>query len=61
MIVPIDVEPSVAQIYRAQAELLGTTMLELMASVVAFWPAIQWDMKSGEDHGSGNDPVDDQT
>lgn len=59
MILSIQVDPEVAQIYQAEAERIGTTMLELMSAVVAFWPAAQWDMKRGEDHG--DDPVDDAT
>lgn len=42
MILPIDVDPSVSKIYHAEAERRGTTALELMASVLAFWPAAQW-------------------
>lgn len=45
MIIPIDVEPGVARIYHAEAQKRGTTMLELMESVLAFWPAAQWDMQ----------------
>jgi hypothetical protein len=42
MIVYLNVEPGVAQIYQAQAVKLDTTMRELMESVLAFWPAVQW-------------------
>lgn len=44
MIVYLKVEPGIAQIYQARAEELKTTMQELMESVLAFWPAAQWDM-----------------
>ena len=61
MIVYLNVELGVAQIYRAEAERRGTTMRELMESVLAFWPAAQWDMKQ-EQQGTINDaPVDDPT
>lgn len=46
MILTVEVEPGVVQIYQAQAAKLGTTTQELMASVLAFWPAAQWDMKA---------------
>ena len=42
MILNIEVDPKVAEIYAAEAEKHGGTMLDLMASVLAFWPAIQW-------------------
>ena len=45
MIIRIDVEPGVATIYHAEAKRRGTTAQELMSSVLAFWPAVQWDMR----------------